>query len=89
MKGNGRSNDIMEPSVTTTIGNRLERPAAAEAKVVGTSSREDLRWPQQILDNADAPLSPQHLEFGDGPGQSIMGGEMDIARLLLDEPSMP
>lgn len=88
-KCNGRSNDVMEPSVTTTIGNRLERPAAAEGKVVGTSSREDLRWPQQILDNADVPLSPQHLEFGDGPGQSIMGGEMDIARLLLDEPPMP
>lgn len=88
-KGAGRSNDIMEPSVTTSIGNRLERPAAVDTQTARTLSREEVpRWPLQILDNTDMPLSPQQLEFGDGSSQSIMGGEMDISRLLLDEPSM-
>ncbi|KAK0390912.1 hypothetical protein NLU13_0415 [Sarocladium strictum] len=89
-KSAGRSNDIMEPSVTTSIGNRLERPAAADhLQATRNLSREEApRWPIQILDTTDTPLSPQHLEFGDTSGQSIMGGEMDISRLLLDEPAL-
>lgn len=84
-----RTNDIMEPSVVTSIGNRLEWATVIDPQTNRALPREDVsRWPLPILDNTDMPLSPHQLEFGDGSGQNIMGGEMDISRLLLDEPSL-
>lgn len=67
-----RSNDIMEPSVTMSIGNSLEPPNQMNRTV----SREDVpRGP---------PLA-QSFEFGDSSTPQWLGGEMGISRLLLDD----
>ncbi|KAH8171848.1 myb-like DNA-binding domain-containing protein [Sarocladium implicatum] len=89
-KGKLRSNDIMEPSVITSIGHGFERPTATETQSSKAMAREEMpKWHLQLTDNMDAvPLSPQQLEFGDGASQTMIGGEMDISRLLLDEPRM-
>lgn len=88
-KGKPRSNDVMEPSVITSIAHGFERPTVPDAQMSKAMVREEMpRWQLQILDNLDAPLSPQQLEFGDGTSQTMIGGEMDISRLLLDEPRL-
>ncbi|ODA78602.1 hypothetical protein RJ55_05984 [Drechmeria coniospora] len=50
-----------------------------------SSSKEDLSsWPLQMLEYGHTP-SPATFEFAELNGPHLLGGEMDIARLLLDE----
>lgn len=83
-----RNSNLMEPSVVTSIGNDLSRPTAVslETHSSRTSAKEDpTRLLSQRHENADVPVSPQVFDFGDVSGQHLMGGEMDISRLLLDD----
>lgn len=81
-----RNGDIMEPSVTTTIGSSLatHKPAAMESRISRTNSGDEIsRWPLHSLDKNHGSSPPQTaLDYH--PGNSG-GGEMDISRLLLDD----
>lgn len=88
--GSPRSSSIMEPSVQMAIDNSLHRSNPSALNVAGSrrNSREDLtRWAMHGADSGEYAHHQQHFEFGDGSAANhFMGGEMDISRLLLDDP---
>lgn len=82
-KEGNRSGDIMEPSVTTSIDNSLK----PSSQMNRTTSREELsRGPIQRTDVSDQNTSSQSVEVGESAAPQWLGGEMGIARLLLDDP---
>ncbi|CAI6093996.1 unnamed protein product [Clonostachys chloroleuca] len=87
-----RGTDIMEPSVTMSINNSLQPSKAStlEPQVTQCTSREELaRWPSQAVEAIDPSTSTTaSFEFGDSVTPHLITGEMDISRLLLEEPRM-
>jgi hypothetical protein len=86
-KDGARSNDVMEPSVTMSINNSFERNkgTALEPQMNRTNSRDDqLRRTFQVSETGDNG----HFMHGHELVESaphLMGGGMDISRLLLDD----
>ena len=83
-----RGNDLMEPTVTTSINNALKpsKTAALEPQVSHAGSGDDFpRWALHASDNRHANSSPLVAPMGDASVTHVAGGEMDISRLLLDD----
>lgn len=82
-KDGNRSNDVMEPSVNTSINNALKpsQGSTMEPQVNRPGSGEDSsRWPSRF-GNSSPHLGPMVDSYAAHAG----GGEMDISRLLLDD----
>ncbi|KAI9163349.1 40S ribosomal protein S4-A [Paramyrothecium foliicola] len=87
-KDGARNNDILEPSVTMSISNSLERSktASMDSQTNRRGSREELlRRTLQPGDATDIGHSIHLSELAESTTPHFMGGEMDISRLLLDE----
>ncbi|EGX94987.1 MYB DNA-binding domain containing protein [Cordyceps militaris CM01] len=85
-KDSSRGNDIMEPSVNMSIDNSLKRSKVAAMPSRRGSRDEAARWPAHLTEPEYA--QPSNFEFGEVGASHFMGGEMDISRLLLDDPRM-
>lgn len=83
----GRGNDFLEPSVSISIESSL-KPAKStlEMHMNRSTSREELpRWSLQRMDTGESLSQNSTLDSGETSVPHIMGGEMDISRLLLDD----
>ncbi|CAM1502117.1 Fc.00g041010.m01.CDS01 [Cosmosporella sp. VM-42] len=92
IKEAGRGNDIMEPSINMSIENSLQPPKVSthESQINHIASREDLpRWPLQMRETTENSHTGSTFDFGEVAAPQITGGEMDIARLLLDDTELP
>ncbi|RGP77441.1 myb dna- containing [Fusarium longipes] len=87
-KETARGNGLMEPSVSMSIESsfKVAKGTTLEPQMHSSSSREDLpRWPvHQRMDAAESVGTTQAFEFSE-VAVPLMGGEMDISRLLLDD----
>ncbi|KAF4124618.1 Myb-like DNA-binding domain [Geosmithia morbida] len=95
-KESGKSNDIMEPSITMCIDNSLKPPNQSSRRT--GDSKEDLssnsngpvmqqqqqQQPSELVGCSSQPKS-QGFEFMDSSAGQYLSGEMDISRLLLDD----
>jgi hypothetical protein len=87
-KDANRGSDLMEPTVTTSINNTLgpSKTAALEPQVNHKGSGDDFpRWALHSSDMRHANSSPTIIPMGDASVSHVVGGEMDISRLLLDD----
>ncbi|KAI0162029.1 hypothetical protein GGR57DRAFT_309473 [Xylariaceae sp. FL1272] len=86
-ESSGRSNNLLEPSVTMDIENSLNVPKTTllEPQLNRTGSREDIpKWPG-FSEVAETTQPTQQAFWNEnGPG-GFPSGEMDISRLLLDD----
>lgn len=88
-KDGGRSSNVMEPSVNMSIDSALKRGKAPSSKVPRASrgsAKEDLpSWSAHLTDHPNYVQPPQTFDFTEPNVPHLMGGEMDISRLLLDD----
>ncbi|KAG6029841.1 hypothetical protein E4U41_000255 [Claviceps citrina] len=85
----GRGGNVLEPSVDMSIDSSLTR-SKASSKVPHSGhhpSKEELpNWPLHMGGETSSYVSPPHgFDFTEASGSHLMGGEMDISRLLLDD----
>ncbi|KAG5976658.1 hypothetical protein E4U55_007262 [Claviceps digitariae] len=88
-----RGGDVLEPSVDMSINSSLTRSKASSSKASSHSSRRSakadlLTWPLQMAEPSSQVSPPHSFDFTEASGSHLMGGEMDISRLLLDEPKV-
>lgn len=87
-KDGARGGNVLEPSVDMSIDSSLRRHRAS-SKVPRSSRhnpKDDLpTWPLQMTDPANIAPPPHGFDLAEASGSHFMGGEMDIARLLLDD----
>ncbi|KAI1077500.1 hypothetical protein F5B20DRAFT_583208 [Whalleya microplaca] len=88
----GRSSNLLEPSVNMEIENSLNvsKSALLEPQLNRTGSREDIpKWPvpPNLVESGEPSLPHAGLYWNENGGGFPSGGmgEMDISRLLLDD----
>ncbi|KFA49631.1 hypothetical protein S40293_01356 [Stachybotrys chartarum IBT 40293] len=86
-----RGNSLLEPSVTMSIGNSLQRAkvTALEPQMQSSNKHEELpRWSLQSHDLSDNHSLSRGFDNKEGSAFHHPGGEMGISRLLLDDAYM-
>ncbi|KAG5995641.1 hypothetical protein E4U54_002817 [Claviceps lovelessii] len=94
--------NVLEPSVDMSIDSSLTRSKATTAAAAASSSSsssskaphssrhnakvDSLAWPLHMAEPSSYVSPPHSFDFIEASGSHLMGGEMDISRLLLDEP---
>lgn len=84
----GRGNEILEPSVSFSVESSLKpaKSTSLEMHMNRSTSREEVpRWSLQRTDTGESLSQSSTLENGDNSVPHLIGGEMDISRLLLDD----
>ncbi|KJZ69615.1 hypothetical protein HIM_11003 [Hirsutella minnesotensis 3608] len=87
-KDENRGNDILEPSINMSIDDSLKRPKTTTSGArsgVNGSKEEPHTWSLPVIDSSSYIQPQQSFEFGESSAPQLMGGEMDISRLLLDD----
>ncbi|KAG5926065.1 hypothetical protein E4U42_003699 [Claviceps africana] len=88
-----RGGNVLEPSVDMSIDSSLTRSqASSNALDAGRRhAKADslLTWPLPVAEPSSHVPPPQSFNFSEPSGSHLMGGEMDISRLLLDESRVP
>ena len=90
-KGSG-SNNVLEPSVNTSLDSSMKRHKGASPKVdrSGRSAKGDVSaWVAHSAEVVAYAHSHPGYEYSESNPQPFMGGEMDISRLLLDDSRVP
>ncbi|KAI1176496.1 hypothetical protein F4777DRAFT_269596 [Nemania sp. FL0916] len=87
----GRANGLLEPSINMTIENSLNLSKASllEPQLNRTGSREDIpKWPSSsgLGELAESTQAQPGLYWPESSGAGFASGDMDISRLLLDDP---
>ena len=92
VKEPGRGNNLLEPSVSTTIETSFNstKSGPLEPHLNRTSSKEDMpKWPlsSHLLDSAESLPGSQSFNMNETSSSAFMNsvGDMDISRLLLDD----
>ncbi|KAG6004639.1 hypothetical protein E4U21_000863 [Claviceps maximensis] len=89
-----RGSNVLEPSVDMSIDSSLTRSKASSSSSSSNappSSRHNakvdpLTWPSLLAEPSSYIPPPHSFDSTEGSGSHLIGGEMDISRLLLDEP---
>ncbi|QUC20114.1 uncharacterized protein UV8b_04355 [Ustilaginoidea virens] len=80
---------VLEPSVNMSIESSLQRSKVSAAMVPRAglgNSKDDLHaWALHMVDSSNYAQPPPSFDFGEVGNSHLMGGEMDISRLLLDD----
>ncbi|KAI1323928.1 hypothetical protein F5Y16DRAFT_382314 [Xylariaceae sp. FL0255] len=90
-EASGRGNSLLEPTINMEIDGSigLSKTSLLEPQLPRTGSREDIpKWPlaSGFVDLGETAQVHSTSYWGDGTTGGFSTGEMDISRLLLDDP---
>ncbi|KZZ93287.1 MYB DNA-binding domain containing protein [Moelleriella libera RCEF 2490] len=87
-KDSARGGNVLEPSVNMSIDGTLKSSKASNRTARsghGETKEDQPAWPHHAADTISYMQPAPGLDLAEANGPHFMGGEMDIARLLLDD----